>query len=904
MRGPKFAFIARIGLQRFEIGESRVHGSACGRSVTPLTRAQYGLLWVACACLPVLALSTLRCSSPPRALLAKKAANEFPPAADRKLYGQTVVVPDDAKGTLRDAALDLAARLQSGTGVSFQIAARASRGIFLMRSDSPEAPPEAVNQLKAAGREAYWARSNGDGRLLIVANAEDGLIFGAYQYLERLGFRFYFPSEAWTIVPRLRDIELPLDLLAKPAFRVRGFVGTGGFGAGLAIDPAGKLSKRWASWKVANGFGAEFRVGGHIGEAFNTQHKATLLAHPEYLASVDGKRAWSKGAKLDPSNPAAVDLFVRDRVAAYRAQKARDPDGPSSFAVSVEPADGALDCNSAACQKIGGPSEQEFFLANAVAKALAKEFPGAKASLLAYNKHADVPRIDIEPNVYVTIVPYAFRAGSSRSAEAFIDDWSKKKSPLSLYDYWSIPDWTADLPEFDYRSAGPKKIRFWFDHGIEGAGVETSYSAGAMGLALYMAGHLMWQPTRDPAALADEFFRDCFASAALPMRRMLERWANGFLLTKAELHASFTDLAEALKRADSPAVTARLVDYAGYLQYLRLRYEFSLADAAQRPASKRALLRHIWSVYDSAMLHAFRLHQLLLRGEPELSAEFGVQNGALPIWKAVSPLRETDARELVARGLRDYAYVDMALKSYGGELVYAERAPNGDVAAGAVSTTTSVTLAGDGRLELSIPEGVHELQIQLRSSTAFKAVVSGADGRELVSAEYEAGTQHVLAAPIESAGSYQLEIHAPKLSKTTVAAPPEVGVELQELRIPKPAPVDLYFFVPRGETHVSLYNRAAFQLGGPNPPALFDASGKPASATLSDGDRIMTATVPAGQDGKVWMLRGAVAPLAPLKLLNAPQRFALSRSALRVPAGALLTKPSSPLRAAPASSSH
>lgn len=778
----------------------------------------------------------------------------------------------------------LAARLRLATGLDFEITERGARGIFLLRSADVGVPKEISEKLEGQGREAYYLRSRGQGQLLIVANTDDGLAFGAYQFLERLGYRFYFPGEKWTVVPRLKDVEISVDVLARPAFAMRRFAGTGGLGGKLVIDPAESLAARWASWKVANGFGEEFRIGGHMGEGFNLRYKELLVKHPEYLASVDGKRSWSKIAKLDPSNPDAVALFVRDRLEAYRTQRRSDPAGPGSFAVSVDAADGGGHCNSPECLRIGGPSEQQFFLANAVAKALAKEFPDARASLHAYNFHAAVPKMPIEPNVYVMLVPYAFRRDAA-SPETFIGEWVKKKSPVSIYDYWSIPDWVADAPDFDYLEIPAARLRYWHDHAVEGFGIETTYSAGAMGLGLYITGHLAWDLQREPAVLADDFFRLAFVESATPMRRMLSRWRDAYLATSGELQESFRDLADAFRLARSREVIERLVDYAAYVQYLKLRHEYLLASSERRLATKRALLEHVWRIYGSGMVDSYRLHKLLVRDDPVLAAEFNPRDARVGIWKSLTPFDEGVARKVIAAALTELPKLAVTLKNYPGPLVPA--LANGDARSEPPAT---ITLVGPTRVELTVRMRAESPPLQLRSSNAaVQARILAPDQQELASVHLPPSPDaQTFDTKIAQPGTYSLEIRTLKMARVTLTAPANVGVELQEFRVPKPAPApDLYFYVPKGERRFAIYNRASFLPPDRHGPQLLDGDDRPVTAERLDGGCLLVATVPPNQDGRIWALRGAVAPSSSLRLLNVPQRFALSRSALRVPAAAL-----------------
>ena len=69
----------------------------------------------------------------------------------------------------------------------------------------------------------------------------------------------------------------------------------------------------------------------------------------------------------------------------------------------MEPSDGVGLCQCDECKKLGGDSEQAFFLANVVAHAVKKEYPGKMVGLYAYSSHSEPPSFALEPNVYVQL---------------------------------------------------------------------------------------------------------------------------------------------------------------------------------------------------------------------------------------------------------------------------------------------------------------------------------------------------------------------------------------------------------------------------------------------------------------------------------------------------------------------
>jgi hypothetical protein len=119
--------------------------------------------------------------------------------------------------------------------------------------------------------------------------------------------------------------------------------------------------------------------------------------------------------------------------------------------VSMEPSDGGGFCTSAECLKIGGPSDQAFYLTNAVARGIQKDYPGIWVGNLAYNEHIAPTKYDLEPNVFVMVTNGFNR--TKLSTNQLLEEWGKKAKKLGVYEYLSVYAWDNDLPG---RSNGTK----------------------------------------------------------------------------------------------------------------------------------------------------------------------------------------------------------------------------------------------------------------------------------------------------------------------------------------------------------------------------------------------------------------------------------------------------------------
>jgi hypothetical protein len=431
-----------------------------------------------------------------------------------KQYGRTIYLSPDASTAMKGSADILKLWLGKVTGAEFTVSTeQPKRGIVLALESTPNLPVD-VTKLKAEqSGEAFLISSDGKDMLWIVGKTDLGLDRGVFWYLDRLGCRWLHASEKWTVIPHRDDITLKLITVQAPAFLTRDFFGTGGFGR-PTYDPKQRIAAGWDQYKRENLLGGTLHLGGHTGEYINLVYKKELEAHPEYVAEVNGKRELTAGSKLCVSNPGLQELFVKDRLATLKRQLAADP---TAMSVSVEPADGGGHCTCAECLKLGTVSDRVFTLANVVARAVAKEYPGKYVNLYAYNEHAMVPNIPLEPNVIVSLAPYAFQR-TGLTPHEMIEAWGKKHNFLGIYTYWCIPDWARCLPELSTQAVA-SEIRFWHDRHVKIHSSESTFCGGNMGPNWYLAARLMWDPDRDEKAILDDYYASAFAEARAPIRR-------------------------------------------------------------------------------------------------------------------------------------------------------------------------------------------------------------------------------------------------------------------------------------------------------------------------------------------------------------------------------------------------
>jgi hypothetical protein len=830
-------------------------------------------------------------------------------------YGNKIVAPPEPDKQLQAALTDAETTLKQMTGQTFERTTEYSGpGIYVLRSSDAAAPAEAVAKLKGQSISSFVLRSNDDKVLRVISNSDAGLSNGLYYYLEQLGARWLLPNPNWTVIPEKKDVTLKIDVLKVPDYRFRQFGGTGGFGRSFPYDPgeAERNRARWENWERRLRLGSDNKLGGHSYYAVYLRHKKEFDEHPEYLALVNGKRMSTAhdDIKFDVSNPDLVKLYVQDRIEEFRAARAKDPN--YNF-VSVEPSDGYNHCNTGACTEIGNgsPSDQVFYLANKVAKALRQEFPDGAVSLYAYNQHAAPPSFDLEPNMYVMIIPYAFQTTGLKPSE-LIEAWHAKIPRMGIYDYWGMTSWTQDMPTFDYLTVPAERLRFWHKNGVDGFVNESSYSAGAMGLTWYLSSKLMWNVNQPVQPILDDWYQTAFGPARAPMQRMMENWTRSFQglagLNSGVIGSSFADLNEARTLAKGhPDIEARLMDFGRYINYLRLLLERDVAKnalaaeqrnkkkdeasiAAATKASNDAALRlqqYLWNIYDSSMIHAFRLNQIT-KSPAEIKARYQQGKKDAPGWKEITPLSDADIAQMVDEQTKNYPPLGYQLRSYAGSWQ-----PVPATSAGkdlSPEDGYSRAMYGGPIFEIIAPEGLKNVKLKAQMRVGDKGTLQllDADGQVLQEKTLERTTpdkpffQDVdVEFSIPQAGRYQIAS-----SGLGVRFPPHVPILIsghftnsQFLYGGLP---HLYFYVPKG------LKRIAVSVNYELLPTFYNPAGEKVEPVVKDGGKLFLIDVPAGQDGKVWSVKDLVSPKGfPAVLLNVPEALSFHPDTLYVPADAL-----------------
>ncbi len=472
----------------------------------------------------------------------------------------------------------------------------AQRAIVVGTSgEFPDSPR--VDELKGENPEAFVLHSTAD-RLYVIGNSDVGAQQGIFTLLRQLGCRWFFPHEAWTVIPERDTLQIDVSAIDSPDYDYRYIW----YAYGSHTE---KLHSDLQAWYRHNRQRGWFNTAtGHAYAGFVP--RSLFEDHPEYFALVDGKRG---GNQICTTNPEVIQLAIDYALNAFE----RDIDNPEAIMVSMEPNDGGGFCEGERCVAVGTISDRVFLFANQVAEAVTRRFPDKYVGLLAYAHHAEPPSFKLHPNVYVQLTTGMRR--TEMTFEEQIAGFSDKAGNFGIYDYFSIYQWDWGLPgkaragDLDYLRT---MIPYYHSLGATTYVPESNINWGANGLGYYLAAQLFWDAEADADAIIDDFYDKALGEAAGPVRRFYERWNRRNdrpelnEVNERTLVLSYRDLDSARKVAATPDIETRLDHLMMYLHWLRLRWEFERErDPAVILTRGHELVQFSRRIMDTGLIHTY-----------------------------------------------------------------------------------------------------------------------------------------------------------------------------------------------------------------------------------------------------------------------------------------------------------
>jgi hypothetical protein len=337
------------------------------------------------------------------------------------------------------------------------------------------------------------------------------LVAAASWFLEReLGARWFHPGPLGREVPQRARLSLAAGVRAyRPDFVHRD----------LGVEP----TPEDLAWRTANRLEARFEHGHNLTTIFRPED---FRRRPELAPE---RRGWKHfpapgedNWQPDLRHPAAVEHAAAVAIRTFD----REP-GRLSFSLSVndtiryDDSAGTLSAVAPLRHFRGRPdySLLVFGFTNAVARRVAERHPDRWLPAYAYYWCENAPDFPLERNV----VPFLTADRSQWSHPEFeredrelIERWCRAGAAfVGVYDYFYGRPFLVPRPTLD---AVARSIPFHHRAGVRAFFAEAHPNWALDGPKAWLASQLLWEPTRDPAALLDLYFREYWREAAAPMR--------------------------------------------------------------------------------------------------------------------------------------------------------------------------------------------------------------------------------------------------------------------------------------------------------------------------------------------------------------------------------------------------
>lgn len=454
-----------------------------------------------------------------------------------------IVTAENATTAEQNAAQELHDCLKKVTGKDFRIVdqkqAGTLRGIFVGNTDFASA-----NGMKQGsfGREEWCIRNVGKD-IVIAGGRPRGVLNGVYEFLERFaGCRRY--GLEMRRMPTIGNLAIPdgLDIAGRPPFLYRDiyYLSTG-------IPRDAYYDSR--AWNKLFSYAAPAKYGfSEMSGSPSAGHTYLVYAadFPEDISwmAPNGHRSRvtvTTGGQICYSHPEVRRRFAEKLRGYIKADRtACDKDGkPYPIIYAVNANDCGTLCYCPECRALAekyNPSGMVIDFTNAVAAAIAKEYPDVLVMMFAYKEAAAPPRgIKARDNVMVqmALMDVEFSGAENRDVlrpvthphnSQFVktlDAWRKSAANLALWDYWRL---YYDLFPTPYSIVGnlPAKIRLYREFGIKQVFVEFPLMVkpgiqcpnSFIDLTVYAGAKLLDNPDLDYPALIADFMTGVYGKGA------------------------------------------------------------------------------------------------------------------------------------------------------------------------------------------------------------------------------------------------------------------------------------------------------------------------------------------------------------------------------------------------------
>jgi len=415
---------------------------------------------------------------------------------------------------LRESVRDLAYYLEKISGAKIEVVTSApaagDKRLPLLIGDLAEAtfgPPKKPAAYRQGFRVIISAKGIG-----LIGESDLATSYSVYELLERLGCRWYLPSDLGEVIPSRQTLALAeLDFSSAPGTLYRGV------------------------WYADDAFKRRIRQGGLLLEAAHALEikkyipKEQLEAHPDWRG---------RGVDGEPTARVRFCWANAEAAAAVADGIVGQLDERGSPTVSISPDDGMAFCECEKCRALDAGdldptmgivsiTDRFIHFGNQIAEGVTKKYPDVLLGFIAYVQYTRPPvREKVHPNLVPEIAPISYcRAHSFLQNDcpsrplirSIVEGWAGKSGNLSIYRFmYNLAEVTAPYPMMKQMS---DELPFMYAHGVNFWQPETMPNFESVLPGMVLANRLAWDTSLKPADELDEFFTKFYGAAAAPMRR-------------------------------------------------------------------------------------------------------------------------------------------------------------------------------------------------------------------------------------------------------------------------------------------------------------------------------------------------------------------------------------------------
>ncbi len=427
------------------------------------------------------------------------------------------------------AAEELVGHLELMTGAALQVIEDGDAPDGLLPIYLGGAGDEALDEAsRAAGvNPSTFTLRVYEDRIDIRGLSDEGTLFGVYELLEQIGFRWYMPGEAGRVVPDgdTARIELQEETQA-PTMEMR------------------RLQKTNTDWPWSRRVrqGGDSRSTGSHGIPGLPRNQEAFEADPEMFSLIDGERR----ARQDClSNPKVLEQATE----AFHNRLENAEEGETVY-VGAASHDGGGYCECEGCKALDqgvydplgdrtSMSDRYIWFFNRILGNLEEDFPEHQLHIVHYTyaAHMMPPDIEMDPRIVPVFAPITLdrvrgmdnpMSPDRHLLRWLVDEYAERGVNEMYYrGYYN----NLACPGFPFSQLDRirNEIPALAEQGITVMRVECirpNWSTDF--LNLYMAPRVMWDTDTDVDAVLEDFYRKFYGPAEEPMRRYHEGLESAF----------------------------------------------------------------------------------------------------------------------------------------------------------------------------------------------------------------------------------------------------------------------------------------------------------------------------------------------------------------------------------------